>query len=98
MLVGAPEYNKVCLSKQTSSGGYHKTTELTASDSSVGTYFGFRIGGRGADVLAVDRGDDSTVLFSYEGGCEKKRKNLMDTTLHHYQVILLWHILSLSSN
>ena len=73
VLVGAHEYNKVYVFRQTSSGVYQKTTELTASDAKSGTNFGIKIGGQGTDVLVADRGDDSTYLFSYEGGVWKEK-------------------------
>ena len=73
VLVGAPEYSKVYVFQPNGSGGYRKTTELTASDATSRSNFGIKIGGRGADVLVSDRGDDSTYLFSYEDGVWKEK-------------------------
>jgi len=73
VLVGAPEYDKVYVFKQNSSQEFQKTTELTASDATSRSNFGVKIGGRGTDILVSDRGDDSTYLFSYEGGVWKEK-------------------------
>jgi hypothetical protein len=73
VLVAAHEYRKVYVFKQTSSGGYQKTTELVASDAGSYSNFGVKIGGQGRNVIVADRIDDSSYLFSYEDGVWKEK-------------------------
>ena len=73
LLVGSVGNKKVYVFKQTSSEGYQKTTELTASDAGPDSIFGISMDGRGTEVMVQDCGDDSSIFFSYEGGVWKDK-------------------------
>jgi len=51
LIVGSGGSKKAYVFKKTSSDGFQKTAELTASDASLSSTFGISVDGRGSEVL-----------------------------------------------
>ncbi|KAL9182500.1 hypothetical protein ACHAXT_013152 [Thalassiosira profunda] len=70
VLVGAPGLNVVHVFQETPLGRYQKVSELVAFDATPGSNraFGHRLDGDRMDVLVSDPVDNSSYLFSYDGG------------------------------
>jgi len=67
LLVGAPGLGKVYVFRETNSGKYQKTAELTASDVGSSSQFGISLDGEGSNVMVGAQEGESSYLFSYDG-------------------------------